>query len=190
MRPFDDLKSKIKFDKNYRILLGIVPMILILRWFFVNIQKELEKAGGLKLAKEVYYRAGFESAYKYCQTLRKAEEIEGSHTVQAYLDSMSLRGWGKFKIVLLDEERRKGVFRLYQSAFGEEYGSVGRMVCHCWPGAMAGAVQEIINTYGFDLRVKGREVKCRARGEDYCEFVVAPIRKSGQEKGGRDAHRR
>ena len=110
MRSFDDLKSKIKFDKNYRILLGIVPMILTPRWFFVNIQKELEKAGGLKLAKEVYYRAGFESAYKYCQTLRKAEEIEGSHTVQAYLDSMSLRGWGKFKIVLLDEERGKGFF--------------------------------------------------------------------------------
>ena len=175
MRSFDDLKSKLKFDKNHRILLGIVPMILTPRWFFVNVQKELEKAGGLKLAKEVYYRAGFESAYKYCRTLRKAEEIEGNHTVKAYLDSMSLRGWGKFKIVLLNEEKGEGVFRLYQSAFSEEYGSVGRMVCHCWPGAMAGALQEILDTHGLTPRVKGREVKCKARGDGYCEFIVGPI---------------
>lgn len=177
MRTFDSLKGRLKLDKHYRLLLGIVPMILTPRWFFVNVQKELEKAGGLKLAKEVYYRAGFESAYKFCQTLRKAERIAGNRTVRAYLDSMSLRGWGKFKILLLDEEKGKGIFRLYQSAFGEEYGSVGRMVCHCWPGAMAGAVQEIIDTHGLDLQVKGRESKCKAKGDSYCEFIVAPIQK-------------
>ena len=177
MNAFNDLKRGLRLDKKHRVLFGGVPMILTPRWFFVNVQKELEKAGGLKLAKEVYYRAGFESAYKFCQTLRKAERIAGNRTVRAYLDSMSLRGWGKFKILLLDEEKGKGIFRLYQSAFGEEYGSVGRMVCHCWPGAMAGAVQEIIDTHGLDLQVKGRESKCKAKGDSYCEFIVAPIQK-------------
>jgi len=113
-------------------------MIITPRWFFVNVQKELEKAGGLKLAKEVYYRAGFESAYKYCQTQRKAEKIAGIETVQKYLGSMSIRGWGKFKIVQLDERRGKGIFRLYQSAFGEEYGPKGRLFATVgrvqWPG--------------------------------------------------------
>jgi predicted hydrocarbon binding protein len=177
MRTFDDLKGRLKFNKDHRLLLGTIPMILTPRWFFVNIQKELEKAGGLKLAKDVYYRAGFESAYKFCQVMRETEGISGREIVQGYLDSMSLRGWGKFKILLLDEEKGKGIFRLYQSAFGEEYGSVGRMVCHCWPGAMAGAVQEIIDTHGLDLQVKGRESKCKAKGDSYCEFIVAPIQK-------------
>ena len=175
MDPFKKLKGKLELDNQHRILLGAIPMILTPRWFFVNVQKELEKAGGLKLAKEVYYRAGFESAYKYCRTQRKAEKIAGIETIQMYLSSMSIRGWGKFKTVQLDEMRGKGIFRLYQSAFSDEYGPKGRAVCHCWPGAMAGAVQEIIDAKRFPLEVKGKELKCKAKGDEYCEFIVTPI---------------
>lgn len=178
MESFDDLKGRLKFDKNHRLVLGIVPMILTPRWFFVNIQKELEKAGGLELAKRVYYRAGFESAYKFCQMVRKVEKITGKDIVERYLGSMSLRGWGRFEIVQLDVERGVGFFRLYGSAFCEEYGPMRRTVCHCWPGAMAGAIKEIIDARALNFQIKGREVKCKARGERYCEFVVKPIRKA------------
>jgi predicted hydrocarbon binding protein len=178
MDAFKKLKGKLKVDHRHRVLFGAIPMIITPRWFFVNVQKELEKAGGIKLAKEVYYRAGFESAYKYCRTQRKAEKITGIATVQNYLGSMSIRGWGKFRIVQLDERKGRGVFRLYRSAFGEEYGPTGRAVCHCWPGAMAGAVQELVDARGLSLEVKGKELKCKAKGDEYCEFVVAPIRKS------------
>lgn len=187
MRPFDDLKRKLSFDKNHRILLGIIPMIITPRWFFVNVQKELEKAGGLRLAKEIYYRAGFESAYKFCQALRKTERISGRDIVQRVLDGISVRGFGKFKIVKLDEEKGVGVFRLYQSGFSEEYGTIGRTVCHTWPGGMAGVVQEMVDARGFNFQIKGREVKCKARGDGYCEFVVAPIQKGRSQKGGKDS---
>ena len=63
------------------------------------------------------------------------------------------------------------------SSFGEEYGRVGRTVCYCWPGAMAGAVQEVIDVKGLAIRVKGKEAKCKSREEGYCEFVVAPNKK-------------
>ena len=43
MESFDDLKGRLKFDKNHRLVFGVVPMILTPRWFFVNIQKELER---------------------------------------------------------------------------------------------------------------------------------------------------
>jgi predicted hydrocarbon binding protein len=176
MKRFDEIKEKLKLGRGHRLLLGVVPMVLTPRWFFVNVQKELEKAGGLKLAKEVYYRAGFESAYKYCRTQRRVERLTGIETVRRYLSSMSIRGWGKFVITALDEQRGKGTFRLYRSGFSEEYGSVKRTVCHWVPGAMAGAVQEVVDAKGLSLQVKGRELKCRSKGDPYCEFAVSPIR--------------
>ena len=178
MDDFESLKRKLKLDSKHRVLFGPVPMILTPRWFFVNVQKGLEKAGGLKLAKEVYYRAGFESAYKYCQTQRKLDRLTGIETVRRYLSSMSIRGWGRFKIVKLDEKTGNGNVRLYQSGFSEEYGSVKRTVCHWVPGAMAGAVQEAVDAEGFSPKVRGRELKCKSKGNEYCEFVVSPIRRN------------
>jgi predicted hydrocarbon binding protein len=177
MKGFDEIKEGLKIGRDRRVLLGVVPMILTPRWFFVNVQKELEKAAGVKLAREVYYRAGFESAYRYCQTQRKVGWLAGIETVQGYLSSMSIRGWGRFEIVELDEQRGKGTFRLYRSGFSEEYGSVKRTVCHWVPGAMAGAVQEVVDAQGIPLRVTGRELKCRSKGDAFCQFVVSPIRK-------------
>ena len=177
MDPFKNLKGKLKLDDRHQILYGVVPMILTPRWFFVNVQKELEKTAWVKLAREVYYRAGFESAYKYCQTQRKVGRLAGIETVRGYLSSMSIQGWGRFEIVELDEQRGKGTFRIYRSGFSEEYGSVKRTVCHWVPGAMAGAVQEVIDAQGILLRVKGRELKCRSKGDPCCEFVVSPIRR-------------
>jgi predicted hydrocarbon binding protein len=188
MEAFESLKKRLNFDRRHRILLGVVPMILTPRWFFVNVQKELEKACGRKVAKEVYYRAGFESAYKFCKTLRQSEGLDGSDTVGVYLDSMSLRGWGKFRIVRLDVGGGIGLFRLERSAFADEYGSVGQTVCHCWPGAMAGALQEVIDAYSLDRVVRGREVRCRGKGEPFCEFLVQPLGQKRREKGGKHAH--
>jgi predicted hydrocarbon binding protein len=173
MEAFRNLKGKLRLDRQNRILMGSVPMILTPRWFFVNVQKELEKIGGLKLAREVYYRAGFESAYRYCRTQRRVEGMTGTETIQRYLASMSIRGWGRFKIVQLDEKKGRGIFRLYRSGFCEEYGLVKRAVCHWVPGALAGALQEIVDTEGLPYQVKGREVKCRSKGDEFCEFVVA-----------------
>jgi len=181
MDDFESLKRKLTLDRNHRILFGSVPMILTPRWFFVNVQKELEKAGGLKLAKEVYYRAGFESAYKYCQTQRALDKLAGIETVQRYLSSMSVRGWGRFQMVEIDQKKGTGYFRLYRSGFSEEYGSVKRMVCHWVPGAMAGAVQEAVDAEGFSPKVKGTERKCKSKGDEYCEFVVSPIRKKSKQ---------
>ena len=174
MNSFKDLKRNLNLNNKNRILFGVVPMILTPRWFFASIQKEIEKAGGLRLAKEVYYRAGFKSAYKYCRTQRRAKRLIGTETIREYLDSMSIRGWGRFKIIQLNEEKGRGVFRLYHSALAEEYGPKGRAVCHWVPGAMAGAIQEAIHTQRLPLEVKGKEQKCKAKGYQYCEFVVFP----------------
>lgn len=177
MDNFETLKGKLKADRKGRLLLNGIPMILTPQWFFVNVQKELEKAGGYKLAKMVFYRAGYVSAYKYCKTQRETKGYLGTETIRRYLSSMSLRGWGRFKIVSLDEKDGMGIFRLYWSGFSEEYGLVKRTVCHWVPGAMAGAFQEIVDTHSLCYQIKGREVRCRSRGDTFCEFIVAPVRK-------------
>ena len=42
MKRFNEIKGRLKLDRDHRLLFGVVPMILTPRWFFVNIQKELE----------------------------------------------------------------------------------------------------------------------------------------------------
>jgi len=42
---------------------------------------------------------------------------------------------------------------------------------------MAGALQEIGDADGLFYQVKGREVRCRSKGDAFCEFVVAPVLK-------------
>jgi predicted hydrocarbon binding protein len=177
MKRFEDVRSRLKLTRDHRLVLHDVPMILTPRWVLVNIQKELEKIGGLSKAKEAYYRIGFDSGYTFSQLLRKTEKVSGEDLVRSCLTSISLRGWGNFRIIKLDPKRGAGIFRISRSAISEGYGRIGRTVCHIWAGAMTGVVQEIIDHEGLNHKVKGREVACRSRGDEYCEFRISPILK-------------
>jgi len=94
--------------------------------------------------------------------------------MEQYLGSMSHRGWGRFEIVEFDANRGQGRFRLFNSAVALSYGVVSQAVCIWVPGALAGAMQVILDHTGKETQVKGRETRCFCQGQTHCEFAVQP----------------
>lgn len=173
MEEFDGLKKSLILTDDHRLMLEAVPMVLMPRWFFGAIMRCLEEAAGKEIAQKVYYDAAFEGAYKWGQA-QAAKGLKGREIMEQYLGSLSLRGWGGFEIIEMDLDEGRGLFRLHNSATAKELGRGEGCVCYQMPGAMAGALQMILDQAGIDLRVKGAEVKCLAQGDSYCEYVVAP----------------
>jgi len=171
-KDIDEIKTELTMDKYHRLILAKLPMILTPRMFFVNIQKKVDEFAGIDYSHKIYYGAAFESAYNYMENSKKVYVISGKDLLQQYLDSLSVRGWGRFEIIQLVDEEGKGRVHLHHSAIAEEFGNVGRSVCHAWAGALAGSIQFLANEYNKKIKVKGTESMCVSKGDPYCEFVL------------------
>ncbi|MBW2059292.1 MAG: 4-vinyl reductase [Deltaproteobacteria bacterium] len=173
-KDIDEIKTALTMDEAHRLILADLPMILTPRMFFVNIQKKVEELSGIDTGRRVYYQAAFESAYRYTENSRRVYGITGSDLLQQYLDSLSARGWGRFEILELAEEMGVGRVRLTNSVIAEEFGNVGRSVCHAVAGALAGSIEYLARNHRPEARVRGTEPLCMSKGDPCCEFVVAP----------------
>ncbi len=173
-KGIDEIKARLTMDDAHRLMLAKLPMILTPRMFFVSIQKKVEEVSGIGVGHLVHYQAACESAYHYMKNSKKVYGIVGRDLLQQYLDSLSARGWGKFEILHLVEEKGESCVRLYHSAIAEEFGRVGRSVCHAWAGALAGSVQFLAEELKIEAVVRGTETLCLSKGDPYCEFLVKP----------------
>jgi len=175
METFEQLKDKLKMTNQDRLMLETVPMLLMPRWFFVAIKKQVESRAGLDISRKVYYAAGYEGATLWAQTQMREAGLTGRQVMEQYLGSASIRGWGRFQILKFEEELGEGLFRLHHSAVAEEIGDQEEMACDHIAGSVAGAVQAILDNTGYNkIKVVGREIKCESKGDRYCEFDVEP----------------
>jgi hypothetical protein len=53
-------------------------------------------------------------------------------------------------------------------------GSMIRLLGDVLP-LLAGVLQEVIDACGIDRVVRGQEIRCRGKGETFCEFLVEPV---------------
>jgi len=76
-------------------------------------------------------------------------------------------GW--FKVVKMDwdEAKKEKIIILDNSAEAESLGKKDKPSCHCTSGLLAGIVSS-----AFNVRVQGKEIKCKSKGDPYCEFTV------------------
>jgi len=175
MEKFDLFKNRLILMDDYCLRLDTVPMVLMPRWFFVAIKKQVEKLSGDDISKKVYYNAGYEGAILWAQTQIKEAGLSGKAIMEQYLGSASMRGWGRFTILSFEMDAGKGHFQLYNSAVAEETGHSVGTVCDHLPGSLAGAFQAILDHDGKTLKVIGREIKCICQGDQRCEFIVEPL---------------
>ncbi len=171
MDPFQDLKNQLVLTDDHRIMLGSVAMILMPAWFFTGIVQRVVKEAGPETAAKIYYDAGYDGAYQWGKVQIEAG-LSGREIMEQYLGSMSHRGWGRFEIVEFDAVLGSGRFRLHNSAVALSYGVVNQAVCIWVPGALAGAMQVLLDHGGTEIQVKGREAECFSQGQAYCEFLV------------------
>lgn len=170
----EELKKLLKAPGNGRLFLGETPMILTTRDFIVNLQKTIEEIIGVDATRVLLYRVGARSAKFFAQKQAELFNLKGTEIMDKYFELVSVRGWGKFEKVNFDENTGEGRFIIYHS-YCEDLGDVGKSSCYLWQGGLAGIVQSVLESLGKEnVRIRCNEVKCVAKGDEYCEFITQP----------------
>ena len=79
-------------------------------------------------------------------------------------------GWGRFELLRYDQEKKILEVKVSNSAFVTKDKSSEFPVCHFILGVMSGMASVL-----FDAEVSSKEVKCAAKGDEYCIFEVNAI---------------
>jgi len=101
---YQNHKSRLNLTPEQRLMLDSVPMVPLPRWFFVAIKRQIEELCDPETARQVYYRAGWEGATKWVQVQMDQAGLSGRAVLEQYMNSASLRGWGRLKITEYDED--------------------------------------------------------------------------------------
>jgi predicted hydrocarbon binding protein len=174
METFKELINRLELSENNCLVLDTVPMILMPRWFFVGIMKRVVAEAGPQIASRIFYTAGYEGAYNWSK-VQIEKGLRGFDIIKQYLGSMTNRGWGRFEILKFDDAKGQANYRLHNSALALELGKTGKASCLWVPGALAGSMQAVLESKGNPLKVRGKELRCLATGEPFCEYTVEPI---------------
>ncbi len=79
----------------------------------------------------------------------------------------SQMGWFRIIKTEWNEETKTKTITLEHTVESESFGNVGKKVCYCTAGLLAGIVEG-----AFGIKVQGREVKCRSKGDEHCVFEI------------------
>ena len=132
----------------------------------VDFQKAVEAELGDRTA-EMMMAGGFTGGSRSSRRYKEVFDYSDQEIV-AFMCNMGREiGWGDFEVEEFDQEGRRLVVLVRNSAFAEAYGNADRGVCHLIRGAMAGMAAGI---FGGDVR--SEETQCRAKGDDQCRFVI------------------
>ncbi len=158
-----------------------LPMLYVPRHFFTNNHVAVEEALGREAYAEILYKAGYKSAYHWCDKEAKQHGIRGMAVFEHYLNRLSQRGWGLFTIVESDASRAHALVHLHHSSFVlAQPGKEGKL-CYMFAGWFAGAMDWVNDTVDRDAGEKAGpharsiETQCASEGHAHCVFVVSPL---------------
>lgn len=112
---------------------------------------------------------------------RRRFGLEGKELAEAVLNVMVVLGWiERGEVVELDAEKCTARVRVWNTFESGE--PAPGPVCHFLKGVLTGFFSEMFGAPCF-----GQEVACRAKGDEYCEFVVTKkpftFSREGEEQG-------
>lgn len=153
-----------------------LPMLYVPRHFFINNHMAIEAELGAEKYAEILYQAGYKSAYYWCEQEALQHAIAGAAVFEHYMQRLSQRGWGLFKIEQLDISKGTATVRLEHSAFVYQYGKVNRKVDYMFTGWFAGAMDQIGQSLGYQIQTKAEQVQSAAEdGVEFGLFQVSPV---------------
>lgn len=101
-----------------------LPMLYVPRHFFVNNHMGIEEVLGADKYAEILYKAGYKSAWHWCEKEAECHGIHGAAVFEHYMKRLSQRGWGLFETQKLDLDTGYAEVKLKHSAFVYVYGKV------------------------------------------------------------------
>lgn len=150
------------------------PMVYVPRHFMVNIHKAQESAFGREALKAVLDEGGSKSAYYWCEKSAGQSNLGGAEVFAHYLDRLTARGWGIFRIEELDEVAGTATISLENSIYVlETPNGSERPVCYMFEGFFEGGFQYLLDSLGGpSRRARCEETACAAAGAPVCTFKI------------------
>ena len=121
-------------------------------------------------AHAILFDMGEQAGRAAAKKLSRTYGLKGRELVEAFLALHVAAGWFNYEVVSFDEEALKFVIRLYDNFECVPFaGKKKRPMSHLVRGGLAGLFSGV---YNRDF--KSEEVRCLAKGDPYCEFVLTP----------------
>ncbi|MDD1681837.1 MAG: 4-vinyl reductase, partial [Methanoregula sp.] len=79
----------------------------------------------------------------------------------------SQMGWFNFVKEEWDEKSKTKTITLSHTVESESFGNIGKNVCYCTAGLLAGIIEG-----SFGIRVDAKEIKCKSKGDEHCVFTI------------------
>lgn len=152
-------------DKGNFLVLGN-PSIIMSCETFLRMQKGAEEMLGSDGAAVLFYEAGKKSGENWIKRFNEEWELEDQRFIEAVQNHFADVGWGKFSIINGEEI----VVRVENSFISNGYGKSDKPVCHFLRGYNAGLAETLSGK-----SIDSEEVRCAAKGDDCCEFVMTYI---------------
>ena len=145
-----------------------VPAVIVSIETFVSLQKDAETILGSDGASVLLYEAGKKSGLRWINRFSRKWVLKDKKFIEAVQNFYAELGWGKFSV----EENGKNelVVSIENSFIARGYGNSEVPVCHFLRGYNAG-LAEVLKGKDIDAE----EVKCAARGDDCCKFVMKNV---------------
>ena len=150
-----------------RIKLIDDPVVIMPRFIFTSMMNSLKKTMGEMPAGGVNYRAYMDMGRENVEHYKKMGITRPNLLSDMAFAFFSQMGW--FKIISMEwnEAKKEKTITLEHTIESEAFGNTGKNVCYCTAGLLAGIVEG-----SFGIKVQGREVKCRSKGDEYCVFTI------------------
>ncbi len=145
-----------------------VPAVIVSIETFVNLQKDAENILGFDGASVLLYEAGKKSGLRWINRFSKEWGLKDKKFIESVQNFYAELGWGKFSVE--ENNENELVIRVENSFIARGYGNSEVPVCHFLRGYNAG-LAEVLKGRDIDAE----EVKCIAKGDECCEFVMKRV---------------
>jgi len=143
------------------------PVVMMPRFIFSSMTSSLSKIMGEVPAGGVNYRAYMDMGKENVEHYKKMGVTNPNTLSDMAFAFYSQMGW--FRIVKMDwnESEKTKTITLEHTVESESMGNTGKSVCYCTAGLLAGIIEG-----AFGIKVRGREIKCRSKGDEHCVFEI------------------
>ncbi|HUU75046.1 MAG TPA: 4-vinyl reductase [Methanoregulaceae archaeon] len=141
--------------------------VMMPRFIFTSMMNSLKKTMGEMPAGGVNYRAYMDMGKENVEHYKKMGITDPNDLANMAFTFYSQMGW--FRIIKMEwnEEAKTKTMTLEHTVESESFGKTGKKVCFCTAGLLAGIVEG-----AFAIKVQGREIQCRSKGDEYCVFQI------------------
>ena len=143
-----------------------VRYLLIRPETIVGFQKSIEKQDP-KTGINALFQGGFQGGYLSARKYKEMQNLSDVETITFMLAMGAQIGWGNFKLDQYDFNEKKLQISVENSPFAAAYGDASEGGCHLTRGVLCG-----LATVLFSKTCTASEVKCGAKGDHHCVFVI------------------